>query len=135
MTLNGAVTRPRILRILLMARMTAIGRNVAVSLNNTWSAVDPIGEKTMTDKKTTFILISKIAKRALADVFQPQRVNVQLIDICMDIENCHKVCPLRLQDLLDADAGNFGHDIAGIYQHFNRQTLELENCFTPRFAA
>lgn len=41
---------------------------------------------------------------------------------------------LRLTDLLTADDFNFGHDLAGIKRHINRQTGELENCFLPRYA-
>jgi len=53
----------------------------------------------------------------------------------MDITACHaNGCPLRLQELLDADDFNFAHDIAGIYQHINRGTGKLEFCFLPRFA-
>jgi len=52
----------------------------------------------------------------------------------MDIEKVHENCPLNLTKLLNADDGNFGHDIAGIYSNLNRQSGELENCFLPRYA-
>ena len=52
----------------------------------------------------------------------------------MDIEVANRDCPLKLQELLDADDTNFYHDIIGIGQHLNRQTRKLEDCFLPRFA-
>lgn len=42
--------------------------------------------------------------------------------------------PLRLEDWLAADDFNFVHDIVGIERHLNRQTFQLMQCFTPRFA-
>lgn len=84
--------------------------------------------------KTEMTTIVAIAKRAVADVFKPQGVQVEFIDVMMDLEFTHAVIPLRLDELLVADAGNFGHDIAGIYQHFNRVTKTMDDCFVPRFA-
>lgn len=56
-------------------------------------------------------------------------------DLVMDITAVHRnIMPLRLADLLDADAFNFAHDIGGIRRHLNRQTGELGGCFVPRFA-
>lgn len=55
------------------------------------------------------------------------------IDVQMDIIACHaNGCPLRLQELLDADDVNFAHDIFGIQQHLDRQTGLLQDLFTPR---
>lgn len=85
--------------------------------------------------KTEVIKTVAIAQRAIKDVFEPQGVRVQMIDLLMDLEHVHDIIPLRLDDLLAADAGNFGHDIIGIYQNFNRATLAMDNCFCPRFAA
>jgi hypothetical protein len=73
--------------------------------------------------------IQAIANRAL--VFFPDRDER---DILMDLTAAHLACPLRLQDLLDADDFNFVHDIAGIAHHLNRQTFRFEDCFAPRFA-
>lgn len=78
------------------------------------------------------LLISKIADRAINDVFQPQGVAVQKLDVMMDLEATYAVCPLDLEKLNDFDRGNFGHDIAGIYRHLNRETGELMDCFLPR---
>lgn len=47
----------------------------------------------------------------------------------------HAKVPLRLAEFANADNFNFGHDVAGILGHLNRQTGELEDCFLPRFAA
>jgi hypothetical protein len=59
---------------------------------------------------------------------------VQKIDVMMDIQaTIDGGVPLRLQDLLNADSGNFIHDIVGIRNNLNRKTGKLENCFSPRF--
>jgi hypothetical protein len=74
--------------------------------------------------------IDAIVHRAL--VFFPDR---DFRDIQMDIIATHLKCPLSLNQLMDADDGNFVHDIAGIERHLNRQTFQLMDCFVPRFAA
>jgi hypothetical protein len=79
-------------------------------------------------------LISKIADRAV-ELFAKFSVREKKMNIFMDIDNVHKICPLRLKELLEADDFNFSHDIGGIQRHFNREKLRLENCFVPRFAA
>ena len=46
-----------------------------------------------------------------------------------------EIMPLRLRDLLDADDGNFAHDIAGIHRHLEHGTRpRLRDGFCPRFA-
>lgn len=45
------------------------------------------------------------------------------------------VCPLRLDEFLVADDGDFAHDIGGIIRHFDVHEMELRDCFMPRFAA
>ena len=58
------------------------------------------------------------------------------MDILMDIDACHaNGCPLKLQELLQADDFNFSHDVLGIRQHLNRKTGKLMDCFVPRYAA
>jgi len=84
--------------------------------------------------KTEMTTIVAIAKRAMADVFKPQGVAIEFIDLMMDLEFTHAAIPLRLDELLAADAGNFGHDIAGIYRHFNRVTKTMDDGFCPRYA-
>lgn len=77
------------------------------------------------------ITINKIAKRGQA-LLRKHGVDAQIIDLMMDIEGTHEVNPLNLQVFLTFDDGNFAHDFTGIYRHFNRQTKQLEDCFTPR---
>jgi len=79
-------------------------------------------------------LQSQIADRAVA-MFKRFGVRVSKSEMLMDLHYANKVCPLRWQELLEADDFNFSHDIGGIYKHFNRQTLKMEDCFVPRFAA
>ena len=54
-----------------------------------------------------------------------------LMDLRVCIENNG---PLRLQELLDADDGNFGHDVFGIRKYLDRETGKLTECFSPRFS-
>ena len=76
-------------------------------------------------------LISKIVNRGWETMKKNYR---ERIDMIMDIDAANEDCPLKLQELLDADDINFYHDIIGIGQHLNRQTRKLEDCFLPRFA-
>lgn len=53
----------------------------------------------------------------------------------MDISATHaNGCPLKLDELLEADNFNFMHDIVGIRNHINRKTGKLKGYFHPRFA-
>lgn len=79
-------------------------------------------------------LAMQIAKRAVSEVFNPADIKHDVMDVTMDLEATSATCPLDLQKLADFDAGNFGHDIAGIYRHLNRETGEMMNCFVPRCA-
>ncbi len=81
-----------------------------------------------------FNLISNIAKRALP-MMREHIKKISHLDIIMDIDYTNKVIPLDLQKFLYFDNFNFMHDITGIYVNFNRETLEMENCFRPRCAA
>ena len=71
--------------------------------------------------------ISAIADRALG----LQSAHKKL-DLMMDVEYTHDVCPLDLDKFLAFEDGDFAHDIFGIVANFNRQTLQLDNCFLPR---
>jgi hypothetical protein len=53
----------------------------------------------------------------------------------MDLAAVHALNPLRLQELAEADDGNFFHDMGGIAKNLNRRTGRLENCFVPRYSA
>lgn len=79
------------------------------------------------DKKTIY----KIADRVMEQGGLPLSSKM---DVIMDIEAGHLAIPLDLDKLLNAPAGDFGHDIGGIRRHLNRTTGKLENCFLPRCA-
>tara|TARA_R110000823_G_C15592489_1_gene464387 strand:+ start:192 stop:533 length:342 start_codon:yes stop_codon:yes gene_type:complete len=83
------------------------------------------------DKIEESKIISKIAKRAIADL---GFLTSQHMDLMMDIEFAHEENPIEIDQLLEADIGNFAHDIFGIYRNFNRTTKRMENCFVPRYA-
>jgi hypothetical protein len=74
--------------------------------------------------------IADRALKALTDA----GISIDKLDCFMDIRYVDEVCPLRLQELLDADDFNFAHDIFGIYSNFNRETKQLENGFLPIFS-
>jgi len=76
-------------------------------------------------------LIGKIVNRGWGVMKKNYK---ERLDMILDIEVANRDCPLKLQELLDADDANFYHDIIGIGQHLNRQTRKLGNCFIPRFA-
>lgn len=77
-------------------------------------------------------LILDIAKRA-HEMFC--HTNRPITHWVMDVENVHtNGTPLRLHELLAADKLDFAHDLGGIYQHLNRKTKQLRDCFLPRFA-
>lgn len=50
------------------------------------------------------------------------------ISLCMDIE----LSPINHARLLEFDDFNFTHDVLGIQQHLNRETLQFDDCFVPR---
>lgn len=78
-------------------------------------------------------IILKIAERA-QDRFDQTGCGQTLTDTMMDISATNaNGCPLRLQELLDADDFNFYHDVFGIYRHIDRTTGTLEGGFLPRF--
>lgn len=79
------------------------------------------------------LIIRKIAKRA-RELYLEHNVDRDRTDIAMDITATHaNGCPLRLQDLLDADDFNFMHDVSGIARHLDRETGQLTDHFLPRF--
>lgn len=61
---------------------------------------------------------------------------VDRLALMMDLTACHaNGNPLRLADLLNADAFNFVHDVGGIQRHICRDTGKLLNHFSPRYSA
>lgn len=78
-------------------------------------------------------LIARIAERGVK-VLNDGGAVVNRLDVIMDLEYCHDDIPLDFEKLAAFDDGDFGHDISGIYCHFNRHTKKLEDCFVPRCA-
>ena len=56
--------------------------------------------------------------------------------LMMDIESADKKFNLRLEEMLNADAENFVHDIQGIIDNINRETFPATDFgfFVPRYA-
>lgn len=78
-----------------------------------------------------YVIISQIVKRARKEYGDMINDYMSLeMDLCAVHANCGG---LKLKELLNADNFNFCHDITGIVQHLNRETIELEHCFSPRF--
>lgn len=77
--------------------------------------------------------IARIAERG-ALFLNDAGADVSRLDVMMDLEFCNDDIPLDFEKLAAFDDGDFGHDISGIYRHFNRQTKKLEDCFVPRCA-
>ncbi len=76
-------------------------------------------------------IISKIAQRACECFPEGDRMTFE-----MDLTAVHaNGCPLKLEELFEADGFNFRHDIAGIYNCLDRKTGKLKNCFSPRYSA
>lgn len=84
--------------------------------------------------KSEFELIGKIAARAVK-MANGYDFKYSKMDAVMDITACHaNGSPLRLDELLKARDGDFGHDIFGIRRHINRETGQLMDCFSPRYS-
>jgi len=83
------------------------------------------------DKLTSAELntIGKIAERACKGAQLDKTTTI------MDISAAQIDCPMRLDELLQADELNFWHDIGGISRHLDRETGQLTDCFVPRYAA
>lgn len=84
---------------------------------------------------TEYRLVAKIAKRAVQMAVE-LKIPYEYTDCEMDLTACHaNGCPLRLEELLGADDGNFGHDVFGIRRFINRSTGKVNQVFCPRYAA
>lgn len=80
-------------------------------------------------------VVTLIVKRA-TEIAKRYGQKVDGLSLAMDLCAVHaNGCPLRFQDLLDADEFNFCHDVFGIERHIDRDTGALLNCFMPRFLA
>lgn len=76
--------------------------------------------------------IHVIAQRASA-LADANGVDYPLLDADMDITLAHTAFGLNLDELSEADDGNFGHDIFGIRRHIDRETGDFEGAFCPRY--
>lgn len=83
--------------------------------------------------KEEFVTIRKIAARAIEMAIGSSFQGRDKLDWIMDVAAAHEEFPLRLDELLSANDGNFAHDVFGVARHLNRETCKLENCFVPRF--
>lgn len=80
--------------------------------------------------KEQFMMYVKIAQRAEGmDLYKGERIT-----FLMDLENADNVFNLRLEDLLNADDGNFAHDVVGIVNNIDRSNPKDFNLFVPRYA-
>jgi hypothetical protein len=65
-----------------------------------------------------------------------KRHRLTRLSLTMDLEACHlNGCPLALDELLAAADVDFTHDVLGISSHIDRETGQLTNFFSPRYAA
>jgi len=81
------------------------------------------------------IVIRRIAERAVQELGVHKVAGHWHAEYAMSVSACHlNGCPLRLDDLLAADAFNFTHDVLGICRHIDRSTGQMMNQFRPRFA-
>ena len=76
-----------------------------------------------------FELIGIIAERAEAHGITRDRMST-----VMDITCVNDSIGLDLEGLAKAEPDHFRHDLIGITNCLNRNTGQLENCFTPRYA-
>lgn len=80
--------------------------------------------------KSRFMTYVKIAQRAEGmGIYNGERIN-----LLMDIENADKAFNLKLDELLNADDGNFVHDVIGIVNNIDRRNPTDFNFFVPRYA-
>lgn len=87
-----------------------------------------LGAKTVLCTKADWVLIQKIANRAVTIDPDLDQTEVQM-DIMATHHGGHK---LDLSRLADVDDFNLMHDVYGIAAHLNRETLKLEDFFEPR---
>lgn len=86
------------------------------------------------EREAAIRVMEQIARRAVAE-YDQHNIKVEYRDVLLDLMACHlHGTRLRLDDLLAADSLNFMHDIGGINRHLNRETFQLMDCFSPRFA-
>jgi hypothetical protein len=81
-------------------------------------------------------LIEQIAMRAASLYERITGTKPEPAYIASELHMVHReIVPLDLQRLLDADDGNFAHDIGGIHRHLEiGNPCKLSSGFMPRFA-
>ena len=80
--------------------------------------------------KEDLFIIEDIVKKAVT--MNPQ---VDVTGLEMDITAAHiSGCPLKLEELKNAEPGDFLHDVFGIIRNIDRETGLLQNCFRPRYS-
>ena len=80
--------------------------------------------------KSRFMMYVKLAQRAEGmGIYHGERIS-----LLMDIENADRAFNLKLEELLNADDGNFVHDIVGIVNNIDRNNPTDFNFFVPRYA-
>lgn len=81
-------------------------------------------------------LIARIVDRAATIVKEIGTEPMDKLQVTMSLTACHaNGCPLRLEDLSQADDFNLLHDVSGIHNTISRKTGRIEGHFLPRFAA
>jgi hypothetical protein len=86
-----------------------------------------------TEDRDTILKIVQRAKELARNLGQK---NFDALTCTMDLTVAHHTDPLALDELLKADNdGDFAHDVWGIMRHIDRETGELGDHFSPRYAA
>jgi hypothetical protein len=84
---------------------------------------------------TDFETIQKIGKRGSELYKRINGTDVKPQFIASEVWIVHNyICPLRLDELAEADEANFAHDVGGIHRHLDLGNKKLNDCFRPRFA-
>ena len=79
--------------------------------------------------KEDYELIHQIAVRAARELGIPVMI------FSMDLERVHGCGnPIRLQEMLDGETGDFNHDVKGISVFLDRTSGQLTDGFSPRFS-
>lgn len=93
--------------------------------------------KTKEEAETIVAIAHRLKSELAAIGTRPSDLGseIKLMDTILNVSACHcNGTPLKLEELLRADAGDFLHDVLGIRRHMDRDTGKLLNCFLPRYA-
>lgn len=79
--------------------------------------------------KEEYDLCHQIAVRA------EKELGFEQVTVFLDTSICHSEAhALKLEEYLNAPAGDFAHDVWGINQHLDHNTHKLTDLFCPRYA-